>query len=154
MASEAIMDEVASPPPKPDTSVLDALVGYRLRRVQNAVVSDFMAAVGELGLRPSLFAAIAIIAENPGLIQMSLGKALGIQRANLVPLLNEMCDRGLVERQPAAHDRRALALRLTEAGRVLFAQALARVRAHEAQLLAGLSRTEQDQLLKLLLKIG
>ena len=136
------------------SALLDSLVGYGLRRASNVVMADFMAAVGELGLRPALFAMLAVARENPGINQSALGRALGIQRTNLVPLIAELAARGLIERLPAANDRRAVAVHLTRAGDALLDAAEARVRPHEQRMLEGLSADERETLRALLSRIG
>ena len=133
--------------------LLESLVGYCLRRASNAVMADFMAAVAELGLRPALFAMLAVAREHPGINQSALGRALGIQRANLVPLIGELAGRGLIERRPAAQDRRALAIHLTDAGARLLDEAERRVRPHEEHMLRRLSAQEQASLRDMLRRI-
>jgi DNA-binding MarR family transcriptional regulator len=93
-----------------DMRPLSDLFSYRLRIAMNAVSSDLRVALEETGLRPALFALLAIVRSNPGIIQTAAGNALDIQRANLVPLLNELEKRKLVERRATRHDKRAYAL--------------------------------------------
>jgi DNA-binding MarR family transcriptional regulator len=141
--------------PVPATgALLDGLVGYRLRRASGRMLADFVAATAPLALRPGLFGMLCVIRANPGIIQMALGAELGIQRANLVPLVNELAARDLIERRPAPHDRRAFALHLTAAGERLLDQAEGMVFDHEERMLAGLTRTERETLLDLLARIG
>jgi DNA-binding MarR family transcriptional regulator len=135
------------------SALLESLVGYCLRRASNALLADFVAAVGELGLRPALFAMLAVARENPGINQSALGRALGIQRANLVPLIAELAGRGLIERRPVDGDRRAVAVHLTKAGDALLAEAEGRVRPHEDRMLRGLSLKERESLRELLNRI-
>jgi DNA-binding MarR family transcriptional regulator len=118
------------------------------------MMSDFATTMTPLGLRPVLFAMLEVVRGNPGIIQMGLGNELGIQRANLVPLINELAGRDLVERRPAPRDRRATALFLTPAGETLLGQADALVREHEERMLSALSRAERNKLLELLAKIA
>jgi DNA-binding MarR family transcriptional regulator len=136
------------------TSILDGLVGYRLRRASNRMLSDFATTMAPLALRPVLFSMLEVVRGNPGIIQMGLGSELGIQRANLVPLINELEGRGLIERRPAPRDRRAMALFLTPDGEVLLEQADAMVREHEERMLSALTRGERNKLLELLAKIA
>jgi DNA-binding MarR family transcriptional regulator len=144
--------EAAQGAGKPD--LLDTLVGYRLRRASGRMMADFAISMAPLALRPVLFAMLCTIRANPGIIQMGLGTELGIQRANLVPLVNELSARGLIERRPAPNDRRAFALHLTPAGEQLLAEAELLVLAHEERMLAGLTRAERAKLLGLLAKIA
>jgi DNA-binding MarR family transcriptional regulator len=71
----------------------------------------------------------------------------------MVSLVNELVDSGLVLRETAADDRRAFALTLTTAGEEKVRHTLGRIRAHEDQLLSGLSTAERIQLIDLLARI-
>jgi DNA-binding MarR family transcriptional regulator len=133
---------------------LETLVGYRLRRASNLMMSDFATSMAPVALRPVLFAMLCVIRANPGIIQMGLGTELGIQRANLVPLVNELTARDLIDRRPAPNDRRALALFLTAEGERLLAEAESMVFEHEERMLSRLSRAERGKLLELLAKIA
>jgi DNA-binding MarR family transcriptional regulator len=63
-------------------------------------------------------------------------------------------EEGLVERRPAAIDRRSYALRLTAAGRAQL-EALGRVaRQHQDDVCAALSEAEREQLRRLLGKMA
>ena len=137
----------------PQPNLLDTIVGYQLRRVSNAMMSDSAASMAPVGLRPVLFAMLCVIRSAPGIIQIALGSQLGIQRANLVPLVNELTARALIERRPAPNDRRALALFLTAHGESLLAEAEKLVFRHEERMLAGLGEDERSQLLRLLARI-
>jgi DNA-binding MarR family transcriptional regulator len=136
------------------TELLESLVGYRLRRANGRMMTDFASTLAPLAIRPVLFGMLAVIRVSPGIIQMALGTELGIQRANLVPLVNELESRGLVERRPAPRDRRAAALYLTRAGEALFEEAVALVREHEERMLRRLSASERTKLIELLGKIA
>jgi DNA-binding MarR family transcriptional regulator len=64
-----------------------------------------------------------IIHENPGLKQQEVGQTLSIQQPNLVSLVNELVNEGLVQRTVNADDRRSYSLVLTPAGRQRLGQA-------------------------------
>lgn len=135
-------------------SLLDGLVGYALRRAHNRMMSDLAPTLAPLGLRPVLVAMLSVIRANPGIIQMGLGTELGIQRANLVPLINELTGRDLIVRRADPRDRRALTLHLTPEGERLLDEAAARIEEHEERMLTRLSATERNKLLELLAKIA
>lgn len=104
-------------------------------------------------MRQVLFGILSVISANPGISPSNVGKVLGIQRANMVAFVNELVDRGLLSREAAADDRRALALKLTPAGSAAIDQALVRIRRHEERMLAGFSRGERILLGELLSRI-
>lgn len=135
------------------TGVLDTLVGYHLRRTYGIFGSDFAETMEGTGLRQVLFGILSVVAANPGIRQGAAGEALGIQRANMVALINELVAGGLIDRQVAEDDRRAFALTVTPAGDRAMADALDRIRAHEERLLGDLTEDERGVLIALLKRI-
>ena len=88
-----------------------------------------------------------------GLKMNELSRRLMVTGGNITAIVDQLETEGLVERLDHAEDRRAFRIRLTRAGERSFAEM---ARAHEewvVELLAGLSRREQDDLLKLLAKV-
>jgi DNA-binding MarR family transcriptional regulator len=132
---------------------LDELVGYHLRRASAVLAGDFSRAVAGTGMRQVLFGILSVIAANPGINQGNVGKALGIQRANMVSLVNELVDRGLVSRDVAPDDRRAFSLTLTQDGVSVVEKTLVRIHQHEQRLLSDFSLQERALLIALLGRI-
>ena len=88
-----------------------------------------------------------------GLKMNELSRLLMVTGGNVTAIVDQLEKEGLVERLDEPADRRAFRIRLTRAGEKAFAE-MARV--HEqwvVELLAGLSRKERDDLLKLLAKV-
>lgn len=133
--------------------MLENLVGYHLRRASGAFGADFARAVEGTGMRQVLVGILSIIAANPGVNQGAVGRALGIKRANMVALINELVDRDLVDRQVSPTDRRSFELNVTKAGQDMLDDCNRRVEQHEARMLAALSKTDRERLLDLLQKI-
>lgn len=129
---------------------LTTYLGYTLRRAQMSAVAEFLDAFREIELRPTQFAVLTIINENPGIRQTEVCEALGIQKANFVPLLNELERRGLAQRKPSAADRRSSALYLTPLGADTLQRARAIHESYEHRFVARLGRRGCDQLLALL----
>ena len=150
------MTVIAPPAVTPDHTAIGALehlVGYHLRRTSALFAADFADAVAGTGMRQVLFGILSVVAANPGINQGNAGRALGIQRANMVSLVTDLVDRGLIARDVAADDRRAFALSLTEAGEAMVAACLQRIAEHEGQMLADLSAEERTTLIALLSRI-
>ncbi len=130
--------------------MLPDLLGYHVRLAQIAIFADFDQALAEWDLSPGLFALLVIVEANAGLRQTQLAKAAHLDRSTLVPALDKLEDRGLVERRDAPTDRRSNGLWLTPAGATVLDRAKVAVRAHEAAIAAALTSTERNTLLALL----
>lgn len=130
--------------------VLAPLTGYHLRRASTAFVADFNTAMEGSGLRQVPFAVLSVVAANPGINQGAVGRVLGIKRANMVALINELVDRGLVNRGVDPNDRRAFSLAPTSAGEVALADAVQRIQEHEQRMLVDLGAQDRATLLDLL----
>jgi DNA-binding MarR family transcriptional regulator len=130
--------------------MLNASVGYMLRRAQLAVFADFGAMLAELELRPGQFAALTVIDSNRGVTQSEVCETLGIWRANFVAVIDDLERRGLARRVSSSADRRAKALALTAAGQRVLQRAKQLQRVHEARLCERLGTGGREQLLRLL----
>ena len=95
---------------------VDEPLGYFIRRAQVAVFQQFKTHYADLQLRPVEFSILTLILNNPGRKQTEIAQALGIKRANFVPIIDGLEGRNFVERRPSAEDRRANALYLTPVG--------------------------------------
>lgn len=132
---------------------LETLVGFALRRAQAAVSRCFVETFADLGVRQTQLGVLNVVEANPGLRPSLVGSLLGIKRANIGPLLEELEQRGLTRRQPSAKDRRAHALFLTARGEALVSELRRREAAHEARIAADLDPEERAQLLALLKRV-
>ena len=147
------------PPDKPapplDRGLLPSLLGYMLRRTQTAVFGDFAATFSKAGetLTPGEFGLLVLVDRNSGLSQMTLARALGIDRSTLVPILDRLQARGLLMRHRSPTDGRTHALALTPAGEKALARFARLVRLHEKRIACGLSSAETRTLIELLEKV-
>jgi DNA-binding MarR family transcriptional regulator len=132
---------------------LTGYIGYWLRRAQVWAVSGFLDTMKELDLRPTQFSVLILINENPGIRQTEVCAALGLQKANFVPLLNELQRRGLAVRKVGAPDRRSSALYLTSEGEALLQRANELHAQWENHIAARLGARGQEQLRELLQKL-
>lgn len=134
------------PVPGLDYGPLDGLLGYALRRAQNALYLDFYRATAAWDISPQRYAALVLIARNPGLRQGLLAQAMGLHRSGALRLTDWLTAQGWAERRDTPADARAWGLHLTSAGKRLLARLEAAVAAHDQALLAALG--EQGAALK------
>jgi DNA-binding MarR family transcriptional regulator len=132
------------------TSALDRSLGYSLRRAQMSTFEEFSAAMDRQGVRPSHYAVLVLIRENPGLSQSTVSRILGIQKANLVTLLDTLEQRGWTERRSVGGDRRASALHLTRPGGAFVRKLEDAHTSMEETLAKRLGASKSARLLKLL----
>ncbi len=126
---------------------LRGFIGYHMKRAFNVLQADLNRVLKPHGLRMVTYSALVMIVENPGLRQSQLADALAIERPNLVVLLDELEDAGLITRDKVPTDRRAYALNPTLKGLKLAEAATAANRADEARLLQGLSDAERQKVI-------
>jgi DNA-binding MarR family transcriptional regulator len=132
------------------TRALRGYLGYMLRRAQLLIFQDVIAALEPFDLRPTQFSMLMILSSHSGLRQAELADLLGVQRTNLVKMVDVLESRGLMVRERSLEDRRSHSLCLTSKGVSFLAEARAAVDAHEAKLAEALGTPNRDELLRLL----
>lgn len=130
------------------TNSFDQLLGYQLRRTTSVLMADFARVLADFEMRPAEVTTLMIIAENPDCSQSEVGEALAIKRANMVPIIARLIERGFVARTKV--DGRSLALRVTPLGAEQAAEAMRRIAAHEARFKAMLKPVDLDTVLRAL----
>jgi DNA-binding MarR family transcriptional regulator len=131
---------------------LEEYVGFALRLAQLAVFQDVIGALAEVDLRPAQFSVLIVVDANPGIVQSRASAALGIQKANFVPLLSELERRGLIER--VAVDGRTNGLFLTRKGRATLKRAHALHAIHHARVDALIGRENREKLIAMCLQLA
>ena len=102
------------------------------------------------GLRLRHLVAMTVLRERAEITQADLATTLRLDRTNLVGLLNELEDRGLVARTRSPEDRRKHLVALTDEGRDLLARTEFALAAVEDEVLGALSGEQRETLYDLL----
>lgn len=131
---------------------LDGLLGYQLRRAQGAMHRDYMAAVAGLNLTQKQTATLWLIQSNPGVAQVSVAAALGMDRATMMSVTDRLEERSLLIRKRSTVDRRRQELYLTPGGQGLLRKVKARIAEHEERAKALFKPAELEGLLAALKK--
>lgn len=132
--------------------------------MQNGSTGTYLAEVGKLAvamadeaLAPMSLSAKqwrALVTIKSGAIsQRELTGSTGIDRTTMVSVLDELEDRGLVQRTRAAEDRRRYVLTLTASGRSTLQKAQRAIVKRETELLEPLSKAERDTLHELVSRV-
>ena len=105
-----------------------------------------------LGVAPHHAGILRMIATTP-CNQRALAKRLGVLPSRMVILIDELAEKGLVERKRSTKDRRHSELILTKRGGRMLEKLSKLAAEHEADICAGLTAAERDRLAALGRKI-
>lgn len=94
-----------------------------LSKLGNEVIARAEDPLTAIGLNGRQYNLLAVLDTDTPESQLELAHLCGLAPAQVVPVLEEMERRGLVERRRADADRRRSVVRATDAGRALLAQA-------------------------------
>jgi DNA-binding MarR family transcriptional regulator len=145
------MDEVPSGSP---ADAEQPGFAFLLVQLGSHVARQFAQDLAPLGIEPRHFGMLTRLAANEGMAQQAIGELIGVNPTQMVFLVDELEDRGFVERRRNPADRRSYGLFLTQAGRDLLAQVQTAARAHQGRLGSSLSAQEQEQLTSLLRRLA
>ena len=150
----AVTTKTPSPPHARLPAELVASSTFLLKRLGFAAKDRALRAYEETGLHPSHFAVLLLLGESSRDTQGAIADALGYDRGQLVGLLDELEEQGLVERRRDPNDRRRQSVHLTAGGQ----RALDRLRKLMSRLeddfLQPLSAEERATLHELLLRLA
>ena len=140
-------------PPAVDASFLEGLIGYNARRAAISIIGVFLERMAPYGMRVVDFSILTLIAHNPGITSRQLSATLAILPPNLVGMVQKLQARGLIEKRPQPHDRRAHGLHVTTAGHRLQAETQEMVSSLETDVVTHLTDDERQTLICLLRKV-
>jgi DNA-binding MarR family transcriptional regulator len=132
---------------------LPQYVGYQVRRAQARIFSEFDATLMGSELTPGTFGVLTLIRANPGITQVELAAAFGIDKSTMSPVIFRLEKRGLIRREVLPADRRCHALYFQVSAEADFLKAREQVRRFEYRLAARLTGPEQAELARLLSKL-
>ena len=138
----------AGPPPE-----LAGRLGYLLKHAQLGLAELTAAALEPFGLTGRELAVLTVLASGEPASQQQAAQRLGVDRTTMVALVDVHEDKGLVQRQPHAEDRRRNVVELTAQGRDRLQQAGEAAQEAELRFLAPLSRKDAQRLKAALLTV-
>ena len=125
-------------------------MGFLLSQLGFEVSSRFTKLMAEMNLDPRQFALIRAIHASEGHSQNAVGEWLRIPPSSMVALVDQLEERGLVERRPHPTDRRSRTLHMTSGGRKALERATDLTIEFEQTICRGFDETDHARLLDLL----
>ena len=127
---------------------------FLLKRLGFAAKGKSMAAFEATGLHPYQFGVLIALAEGSHETQGAIADSLGYDRGQLVGMLDELEERGLVERRRDPADRRRQLVSMTPEGKRELTRLRGLSRRLEAELFGPLDERQREQLHELLLSLA
>lgn len=115
------------------------------------LLSDGFASADSRGYHYRLLAALAELGPAS---QAELGRRTGIDRSDVVAALNDLADRGMVERTPDPDDRRRNIVTITPAGTTQFHRLNTILADTQDKFLAPLTSAERELFIQFLTRIN
>src|SRR2546421_5684077 len=130
---------------------LRSSTSHLLKRLGWAVKDRAIAAYEATGLSPYHHAVLAVLEEAPPETQAMIAEALGYDPSHLVGLLDELEERGLIERRRDPSDRRRHLVSLTAEGKRSLSRLRSIVKRVDDEFFAPLDAEQREALQGLLL---
>ena len=152
VTTEPVLTPTHSPDRLPKELVESTM--FLLKRLGFAAKGKSMAAFEATGLHPYQFGVLIALAEGSHEPQGAIADSLGYDRGQLVGLLDELEERGLVERKRDPGDRRRQLVRLTPDGKRTLKELRALSKQLEDDFLEPLDAKDRAALHALLLRLA
>jgi len=137
-----------------DFSTLNSFLGFHLRLAQVKLFQHFQLRLANFDITPGQSGLLILILDHSGIRQSALARAVRVERATLGQTVDVLVKRKLVLRARNNSDRRAYALRLTDAGQEYVNKLIPAIHAHEAEITQSFNKRDLQQLHQLLRQLG
>ena len=132
---------------------MDRNLGFVISDLQRLITTAMDKELKALGLTRSQLRVVLHLSRHDGLTQVRIAEDLEMGKVAIGGLLDRLQSKALIERKPHPSDRRATLIYLTDKAAALYEPILISGKYVMGQMLRGLSLTQQEQLIDLLLLV-
>jgi DNA-binding MarR family transcriptional regulator len=132
---------------------LDALPGHCIRRLQQIAVALFMQESPASGATPVQFAVLQALADQPGMDQRTLARAVSLDTSTIGGVVDRLEARGLLTRSHSPGDRRVRLLHLTPEGEALLSDLTPPMQRTQERILEALSASERKEFMRMVQRV-
>ena len=129
---------------------LQESIGFLISRIHARMHREFVAALAPLDLMPAHYGALTALQSLGPVSQVQLARSLGVSGAHMVQMVDELEQRGLLERRRQTSDRRNQVLHLQDGVDEVLAQATELAQKMADERLRVLSLRQRGRLIALL----
>lgn len=145
------MQDHAVNAPRPATLELEHFLPYRLSVLSNRVSGAIARVYSErFDLGVTEWRVMAVLGRYPGLSASEVAQRTAMDKVAVSRAVASLLDSGRLERETHGDDRRRSVLRLSSAGKAIYAEVAPMALDFEQRLLAGMDATERALLFRLL----
>jgi DNA-binding MarR family transcriptional regulator len=145
---------LVSAPAQPGFGRLAGNVGFLAARFSYFAAKIAREALEPFDLSTRLYSLLELAATGTGMSQREIGRALCLDPSNVLRLVDQLHERGLVERERDPADRRRTTIRATASGARLAAEAGDAIESRYAPLLDGTISDRRSEVMHLLAQLG
>lgn len=127
--------------------------GFLIRRLHQIHMAVFLEEMSEDNITPIQYGLLSVLADSPGLDQLSLAEEVGIDRANVADVLSRLETRGLVRRVASSEDKRRKLCTTTAEGLSFVRKHYENMQRAQERLLYPLNSTERNEFMRLVQRV-
>lgn len=133
---------------------IEERVGLHVKRVEQELMAAKNEVLRPLGLTVPQYAALLLLAENPGMSAAALARGCLVTPQTMATVLGNLETKSLVRRHPHRWHRNVMEVQLTDDGKALLDRADTAATAIERGIAANFSATERAELIAMLARVS
>lgn len=129
-------------------------ISLKVGRIRRAFRAEFERRAASLEITKAQYHVLARLWRGDGIQSSTIARDIGMTTSTMTGVLDRLEAKELIRRTPAAADRRAVEIRLTEAGRSMRKPLQTIIEDINRKALNGFSERQKERFLRVLDKVG